>query len=82
MNGVLVDYHKDMHPDSMKTKYIVALEDHMFLNDLGKYVSLPEKGLSQQQATQQAHQKFRNMYDSKVFEGQQRGSGCSVSNKN
>ncbi|MDA2934524.1 hypothetical protein MYX82_09285, partial [Acidobacteria bacterium AH-259-D05] len=46
---------------AMKAAKTVALEDHLFVSYDGQYGFLPEKGLSQQQATNRAHGILHNL---------------------
>jgi len=62
VNGILIDNFNDNYSESMKAEKIIALEDHMFISDDGQHDNLSEKGLSQQQATNQAHQILHNLY--------------------
>jgi len=62
VNGMFIDNFNDNYSKSMKAEKIIALEDHMFISDDGQHDNLSEKGLSQYQATNQAHQILHNLY--------------------
>ena len=64
LSGILIDNLADTYSKSIKAAKIVVLEDHLIMNNGGQFYSLPEKGLSQLQATNQAHKILQNLYSS------------------